>query len=122
MRAGIRPRADGSDAHDVDGGSPREQTLVVVQQEWNGWRTAMVRLSDLEGIHWLQPAGAVRRLIHAQVGCDRIISGEIQHNCLETPALHCLHAWVLKSHTAPPIFEELSRRADAPVERPPLAE
>ena len=33
-----------------------------------------------------------------------------------------LAVWMLKSHTAPPIFEELSRRADAAADRPPLAE
>ena len=92
---------------------PGHETLVVVQQEWNGWRTATVRLSDLQEVRWGQPPGAPRPLLQARVACDSIRSGELPHACVETPAPHHLQVWVLKRHAAPSVFEELARRADA---------
>ena len=97
-------------------GAPRPQNhsnaLVVVQRDWSGWRTAMARVGDLQDIHWSQPNGAPRRLIHASVCCNKIISGELAHECHLRPFPHNLVVCVLKSHTAPSVFEELSRRAD----------
>jgi hypothetical protein len=80
---------------DVDGKSahaPQNHSgaLVVVQRYWSDWRTAMVRLADLENIHWSQPSGAPRPLIHASVCCDKIVSGEIAHECHLMP---CPHSW-----------------------------
>ncbi len=97
------------------GGLPvhaHDDALVVVQREWNGWRTAMVRVSDLEGIHWARPGGAPRPLIHAHVRCNKILSGDIPHECHGAATPHSLMVCLLKSHTAPCVFEELSRRAD----------
>jgi hypothetical protein len=87
------------------------ETLVVVQREWNGWRTATVLLTDLEDIQWLQPNGAPRPLIHAHVSCTKLQSGELQHDCDVMTAPHYLMVCVLKSHTAPRVFEELARHA-----------
>jgi hypothetical protein len=86
--------------------------LVVVQRDWSDWRTAMVRLTDLENIHWSQPSGAPRPLIHASVCCDKIVSGEIAHECHLTPGPHSLVVCILKSHASPCVFDELARRAD----------
>lgn len=86
--------------------------MVVVQRDWSDWRTAMVRLTDLDNIHWSQPSGAPRPLIHASVCCDKIVSGEIAHECHLTPCPHSLVVCVLKSHAGPCVFEELARRAD----------
>ena len=85
--------------------------LVVVHGEWNGWRSALVRAADIEGIHWWQPAGAPRPLIHAQVRCDKVVSGDIPHDCGDAP--HHLSVCVLKCRTAPAIYTALSRRAGA---------
>ena len=84
--------------------------LVVVQGDWRDWRTAMVRLTDLENIHWSQPSGAPRPLIHATVCCETIVSGAIAHECL-APCSHSLVVCVLRCHTSPWVFEELARRA-----------
>ena len=100
-------RADASPRNEA----PRLGQLVVVQGEWNGWRTAVVRASDLDSPHWSQPAGAPRPLLHAYVPCGSIVSGEIQHQC--GPAPHRLHVCVLKKHTAPALFEALARIANA---------
>jgi hypothetical protein len=89
-----------------------ERTEIVVQREWNGWRTARVRVNDLEDVHWLQPPGAPRPIIHAYVPCTAIQSGEVPHDCREASAPHSLLVCVLKSHVAPSIFEQLSRCAD----------
>ena len=101
--------ADGVCAHTSQNHS---NALVVVQSDWSGWRTAMVRVRDLRDIHWSQPNGAPRRLIHASVCCNKVVSGAIAHECHLTPPPHDLVVCVLKCHTAPCVFEELSGRAD----------
>src|SRR5262249_52782636 len=45
--------------------------LVPVRCAWNAWRTAEVRLTDLHDIHWFQPPGAPRPLVHAYVDCTK---------------------------------------------------
>ena len=86
--------------------------LVVIQREWNGWRSAMVRLADLEDVHWSRPGGAPCALIHASVRCNRLVAGDIAHECHLTPPPHRLVVCVLKRHTAAGVFEALARRAD----------
>ena len=71
----------------------------------------MVRLTDLEDIHWAQPSGAPRPLIHASVCCDKLVSGDIAHECQLTPRPHSLLVCVLRSHVGPCVFEELAHRA-----------
>ena len=90
-----------------------DDAIVAVHSEWNGWRTAMVRVAHLENIHWAQPQGAPRPLLHAVVSCDRLHSGGIAHHCEQTPPPHRLSVCVLKSHTQASVFAELSRRADS---------
>src|SRR5918995_2743204 len=51
--------------------------LVTVRPEWNAWHTAMVRWTDLEGVHWAQPVGAPRQLLHAYVSPKKLLSGNI---------------------------------------------
>ncbi len=90
----------------------RPETLVVVQRDWNGWRKAMTPLSMLEDIHWHQPKGAPRPLIHAFVQCDAFVSGNLPHECHEAAGPHRLLVCVLKSHTAPTVFAGLVDRAN----------
>ena len=90
-----------------------EDAIIAVQTEWNDWRTAMVRVGHLEDVHWAQPSGAPRPLIHAVVSCDRIHSGQIAHHCELTTPPHYLLVCVLKCHASPSVYEHLSRRADA---------
>ena len=87
---------------------------MVVQREWNGWRTAVARLIDLEGLHWRQPDGAPRPLVHAHVLCTKVQSENLTHDCDAASAPHRLLVCVLKCHTAPGVFALLSQRASAP--------
>jgi hypothetical protein len=89
-----------------------EGVEVVVQLEWNGWRTAMVRFADLGGVHWRQPQGAPRSLIHGFVRCTDIQSGAIPHDCNPKTRPHSLLVCVLRSHVTGDVFKELSRKAD----------
>jgi hypothetical protein len=84
---------------------------VIVQTEWNGWRTAMVRLAALESVHWFQPAGACRPLVHGLVRCTEIRSGTLTHACDPATRPHIVLVCVLKSHTLPSVFERLARAA-----------
>lgn len=88
-------------------------TLVIVQREWDGWRTAQVRLGDLEDVHWFQPPRAPRALIHAYVTCSSIVSGELPHECRPDAHPHRLLVCVIKTHTAPWIYDELASRANS---------
>ena len=95
-----------------ESGTPVEHpTWVVVQDAWNGWRTAMVMLDDLEDVHWFQPNGAPRPLIHAYVRCTKVQSGNLRHVCEGSAGPHLLLVCVLRSHSAQQVFDELARRA-----------
>ena len=86
---------------------------VVVQLDWRDWRTASVRLRDLEDVHWHQPAGAPRALIHAYVWCTRFVRGGVLHDCCGggvTP--HRLHVCALRSHAAAGVYADLLLRAE----------
>jgi hypothetical protein len=89
-----------------------DDTRICVQREWNGWRTAEVRLRDLQQVHWLQPSGAPRPLVHGYVSCDGFITGSLVHECAPEQRPHPLLVCVLKSHTVPAVYDELVRRAN----------
>jgi hypothetical protein len=89
-----------------------DRTLIRVQREWDGWRTAEVRLSDLQDVHWFQPGGAPRPLVHGYISCGSVVRGDIPHDCDRTPAPHRLLVCVLKKHTAAGAYSEIARRAD----------
>jgi hypothetical protein len=86
--------------------------LVPVRCAWNAWQTAEVRLDDLQQIHWYQPAGAPRPLVHAYVDCTKT-RGLIAHDCQTASAPHRLLVCVLKRHAAPFAYNELVRLAAA---------
>jgi hypothetical protein len=87
-------------------------TQVVVQRDWSGWRKAMAPFAALENVHWHQPAGAPRPLIHAYVSCRDLISGDVPHECTGH-APHKLLVCILRQHTAPSVFQTLVERANA---------
>jgi hypothetical protein len=92
---------------------PTQSALVVVQRAWSEWRTALVRVNDLEDVHWFRPAGAVRPLIHGYVWCDKIVSGRLSFDCSKSPCPHRVLVCLLRSHTTGCVFDELARRANA---------
>ena len=88
------------------------EMLVQVRCAWNAWRTAEVRVADLQDIHWLQPAGAPRPLLHAYVDCTKLVSGQIPHDCGGANAPHRLLICVLKRYAVPQTYGALSQLAD----------
>ena len=89
-----------------------DHVLIIVQPEWNGWHKAFVRLCDLQSIHWFQPRGAPKPLIHAYVLCTSVMEGDIPHECKRTAAPHQLLVCILKRHSTARVYAEIVRRAD----------
>jgi hypothetical protein len=89
-----------------------DDMLIRVQSDWNGWRSADVRLGDLRDVHWFQPPRAPRALVHGYMSCSNIAAGNIPHDCDQRSAPHRLRVCILKRHTIPPVYAELARRAD----------
>jgi hypothetical protein len=83
---------------------------VTVQREWNGWRTSRVKLRELRDIHWFQPAGAPRPLIHACVAAPAMTPRDASHQDGATAA-EVVRVCVLKRHVAAHVFQELARCA-----------
>ena len=88
----------------------RNEPLISVQGEWNGWHSAQVRLSALQSVHWFQPSGAPKPLLHGYVSCEQIV-GNIPHQCAGK-SRHRLLVCILKCHTADAIYATLVQRAD----------
>ena len=90
-----------------------EETLIPVQREWNGWRLAEVRFKDLQDVHWFQPPGAPRALLHGYVAPATVVSGDlVEPAAAPAPPMDRLLVCVLKCHTAAPIYTALAARAD----------
>ena len=85
--------------------------LIAVQTMWNGWKTALVRVGDLENLHWFQPIGAPRALLHAELLCTALRSGSVPHQCDPATRPHRLMVCVIKSHVTAVIFEALANLA-----------
>lgn len=92
--------------------APTDYCRVVVQRDWNGWRTATVRVKDLEDVHWFRPSGAPHHMLHAHVNCQQILSGDVPHECHLSPGPHDLLVCILKRHAAASVFAELAHKAD----------
>ena len=91
--------------------SVTNETLIPVQREWNGWRLAEVRFKDLQDVHWFQPPGAPRALLHGYVSPSTVVSGDlVEQRNGEAPDR--LLVCVIKCHTAAPIYTALAARAD----------
>jgi hypothetical protein len=89
-----------------------QDALICVQGAWNGWKTAEVRLADLEAVHWLQPERAPRQMVHGYISCMNLLSGDIPHECQGTPGPHRLLVCVIKHHNTATAYAEVARRAD----------
>jgi hypothetical protein len=90
----------------------RHTLAVSVNAEWNDWRFANARLSDLQDVHWHQPTGAPQPLVHAYVSCADFVVGTLPHACEPSSAPHRIRVCVLKSHNIPDAHAELARQAD----------
>jgi hypothetical protein len=60
-----------------------EEPLVWVRRQWNDWRRAQYKLSDVTGLHWDSFSGggvratAPRSFLHGYVLCDAMVAGEL---------------------------------------------
>jgi hypothetical protein len=88
-----------------------DDMVIRVHRTWSGCTTAEVRLTDLQELHWVQPAGAPRPLLHGYVSCDILLSGALPHECTRPDAPHRLLVCVLKKHNVPAAYTELLRGA-----------
>ena len=88
-----------------------DQALVPVQRSWNGWRTAEARAVDLEDIHWFQPLGAPKDLLHAYISPSKLVSGSLSEVIDEATSPERLLVCVLKSHTCDIVWLALANRA-----------
>jgi hypothetical protein len=95
-----------------------QDSFVAVQRSWTAWRTANLRLTDLESIHWRQPVGAPRALIHAWVACTKVLGTHLAHDCGLTSRPHRLLVCVLKQRTMASVYAELVDRAARIVSQP----
>jgi len=68
-------------------------------------------LGDLQELHWAQPAGAPRALLHAYVSCARIPAGDLPHDCERSLGPHRLLVCILKGHSPASVYAELECRA-----------
>jgi hypothetical protein len=90
-----------------------QEALVPVQQAWNGWRIAHARLRDLEDIHWFQPPGAPRLLLHAYLSAASIVAGSLVDAGEAAQLPERLLVCVIKCHTTPATYSTLATRADS---------
>ena len=63
-----------------------DDVIIQVRRQWNDWRSARYRASDIEGWRWDRFSGGVNApapqpFVHAYVSCDAMIGGD-----LRTPA------------------------------------
>ena len=85
---------------------------IRVHGSWSGWRSAEIRLADLEDVHWCQPTGAPHRLVHGFVRCTDAEHGDLEHRC-DGSTPHRIRVCVLKHHVVASTYGELARCADA---------
>jgi hypothetical protein len=85
---------------------------VRVRGLWNGWQTAEVWIEDLSDIHWHQPPGAPRPLLHAHIWRERIVSGSVPWGNGQGRRSDRLLVCVLKHDVTPEVHRHLSRVAD----------
>jgi len=87
-----------------------DDCAISVNVEWNDWRSANARLSDLRDVHWHQPKGAPQPLLHAYISCREVPAPALAHQCEAASAPHNIRVCVLKSHNIPAVYTELVRQ------------
>jgi hypothetical protein len=92
----------------------QDDILIRVHRTWNAWESAEIRLGDLVGVHWFQPAGSGHAFLYGFIWCTDIVAGDIPHECESEPHPHRLCVCVIKKHTLGSVYLELARRADQP--------
>lgn len=92
-----------------------EEEYVWVRRQWNDYRKAKYKLSDIEGIHWDWISGGVQvpspqPFIHGYVSCDGAIEGEVAHSGCHGPCPHYIKVCITKKDNKN-IFPKLLEKA-----------
>jgi hypothetical protein len=92
----------------------QDDIVVNVRRQWNDWREATYRLSDISELHWSRVSGGVyapapQPFVHAYVWCDGMINGELAHSCQHGLGPHRIKVCLIKSSNKDiwPIIENL---------------
>jgi hypothetical protein len=77
-------------------------TIVYVRRQYNDWRQASYRLSDLEGWHLSDVSGGIqaranRSYLHAYVWCNGMLEGELAHSCSHGEGPHRIKVCIVKT-------------------------
>ena len=91
---------------------PGDDDLVTVRRQWNDWRHAQFRFSDLDNVHWDTVSGGVQApcpqpFIHAYVWCDEKIAGELAHGCMHGGGPHSIKVCIVMKDNDRHVFERL---------------
>jgi hypothetical protein len=78
-----------------------DDPVFKVRRQWNDWRMADYRLSQIENIHWDTISGGVNRrtnqpYLHGYVMCNAMISGKLSHSCKHGPPPHRIKICITK--------------------------
>jgi hypothetical protein len=92
--------------------------VVRVHESWSGWRSAGVRVADLQDVHWARPRGAPHAMIHGWAWCTHVQGGDLSHDCDPASMPHRIQVCVLKHHAIPTTYAALADRAGAAGEAP----
>jgi hypothetical protein len=81
------------------------QKTVVVRRQWNDWRNATYRLTDLQDVHWDYLSGGVRAsapwpVLSAYVICDAALEGEVAHSGLHGACPHRIKVAIIQKDNA----------------------
>lgn len=87
-------RCEGIDLSDV--------LLVNVRRQWNDYKIATYRLSDIDGLHWSDTSGGInkrapREFLHGYVLCTGLLSGELAHSCRHGQGPHSIKVCITKT-------------------------
>jgi hypothetical protein len=91
-------------------------SLVWVRRQWNDYRKAKYRLTELKDVHWDRTSGGVwaptpQPFLHAYVQCDGMVEGELAHSGQHGPCPHRVKVCIVKKDNSPAVFTELVRAA-----------
>jgi hypothetical protein len=94
-----------------------EEPAVWVRRQWNDWKRARVRLSDLQGPHWDATSGGInarapRPFIHGYIWCNQLLEGELAHSCAHGAGPHRVKVCVVKKDNIPSVVQPLIVAAD----------
>ena len=103
-----------------------EEKFVFVRRQWNDWKIAKYRLSDIQNPHWSDTSGGVfarapQPFIHGYVQCDLAVEGEVAHSGVHGSCPHSILVCVVKKDNKPAIFKLLVAQAGPkPIREPEM--